>query len=606
LYIDEEEIAMDGKIGKLGGKRTFQVPISKLDLKNKQGVRYKKEERESVLFRESARNLVIKYTDKDASVSQLLQALVKSGPHEYTTSLTLDLSDCQDLTNANLIYLGTHLPSIFPNLRQFTYTDRYACTRTGLNNPNLTSYGYQHLIDALGQLTLLKEIDVSFTRQGAITKESLNSLAASIKCHTSLTKLSLSVGGSGAGSDTRPHLLDASINNLLNSLKRLSNLETLNLDFDNTRLSSENLSTLAANLKQLPQLESLNLNFADHHPYNDNNWAEVAASIAGLVKLKQLSLSVSPPLSSQSLSHLTAAISGLSTLLSLSCNFYYNQKRTNEDWSSIAKMVANLANLSKLELNLGETNLTDQACQELCHALSNLVNLTVLNLNLEATNLTDQAFQELFQGLPHLVKLTELCLNLGGPNFTDQAFHELCHAIQNITKLKSLTLDLNSAKKLTREGFLVFTDAMRNLQALNKLELDLAKCTHIFREVIHDLTTSISELKLLTKLKLNLEEIKLTDGILTKLGNAFKQLNDLKQLELILIGNNISSTAGLHELANNLPNLENLKILLPYMVGNYALCGLRELKNLKHELICKSPNIKNISDFTLQTTYALI
>jgi hypothetical protein len=467
-------------------------------------------------------------------LSEQLKDLIKCLKDGYIQSLTLDFSLCRIINNKDLKLLGKVLAKVpylekliirdasffrttaegykllADELTKLKYLTELSLNLNPLQNPKQS---FDYILEKLKKLSNLKTLNIAIPRFTKLSDEALKSFANGIQQLTNLTELSLSIDGPN---DEPDRFAEQGISDLIKSLEQLGNLRKLSLNFLRCKLSSQNLDTLATTLNKLNQLISLSVKLNElNDTYADDSCKKLAQSIASLSQLRKLTLAMVGVLSPQSISDFSHTIGQLLQLNHLNVDFSNNCYLTPELWGEMAKSIANLNELSALELNLSWCLvLKDQAIEKLAQVIQN-------------------------------PKLNSLSLNLEGIKLSNAGLKALAKVLENLREqLKQCNINLHDCSQRIKDKIFSFTS--------NDITI---------------LTNAICNLRLLTSLTLGLELCPVTDNNLNELANSFKPLADFSQLQLTLSRCSKLSTSGIKRFAQDLPKLEELTMTLPFPQG---------------------------------------
>lgn len=164
-----------------------------------------------------------------------------------------------------------------------------------------------------------------------------------------------------------------------------------------------------------------------------------------LVQPQVLTLNISDQNVMDELSSYLSLLDINSNLEIITCNLH--TRRIEDSFMSlIVKRIIRMQNISKLNLDFGTANFSDNALQSL-EELYNLQNLEKLTLKLEPCNLNEQKIINILEIIQKIANkqqplLSDISLNLSGNNITSQCVVHLVHLVKTNT-LKSISLDLN-------------------------------------------------------------------------------------------------------------------------------------------------------------------
>jgi len=394
---------------------------------------------------------------------------------------------------------------------------------------DLANWGLTQLPDALWELTMLEELDLSGNE--------LRELPAAIGKLVRLRSLKLVSFPSGS-----------QLSQLPAEISQLSNLIELDL-------RNNNLSQLPAEIGQLSNLVELNL--------RNNRLSQLPAEISQLSNLIELDLN------SNQLSQLPAEIGQLSNLVELDLR--------NNQLSQLPAEIGQLIHLTKLYLrgnqlsqlpaeigqlsNLTELVLSGNQLSQLPAEIGQLIHLTKLYLN-------DNQLSQLPAEIGQLSNLTELVLS-------GNQLSQLPTEVSNLTHLTKLSLSGNQLSQLPAEivhlTHLTYLSLhnnhlsqlpaeVSNLTHLTKLSLsgnqlsqlpaEIVQLTHLTYLSLHNnhlsqLPAEIAQLTHLTSLSLHnnqLSQLPAEIGQLSKLTELYLNNNTLSQLpaEIAQLSNLIS------------------------------------------------------------------
>jgi hypothetical protein len=418
--------------------------------------------------------------------------LISLYSYKHVWRLSMDFNFCHELTDQDKNQLAKVLKGTFAELKQFSFAD---CTM-----PRVTTQGYKQLANALSNLKSLEvlKLKLKLNRQ---PEQSFYYLAQNIKKIRHLTQLSIFFP---AGDKVNARVITDLAQSIL---QHTTSLTVLSFSlFGCANHINEGISSFTTSLKQLSQLRELKLNFMT------------------VVFLQQ------------SITDIMGALQQLNQLTCLKLGLIAIPHLSDDDWQVIAQSIANLGNLTKLELDVDSYEVV-LSLGKIAASLMQLPRLTSLRLNLSFYNspyFTDNRWHDFAQSIAKLTQLSELDLNFAQCKaMSNLAINEVAYIIQSL-RLKSLALDLSRLQKLSNSNLTVLAQAINRVTTLNKLTLNLA-WNYNFDEVgITALIASIGSLQSLIELSLCFDGCAITTKNLGLLKEILSQLSNLTRVEIRL------------------------------------------------------------------------
>jgi hypothetical protein len=443
-----------------------------------------------------------------------IKSIIQSGPYKQPHSIILNLSKCDEFTDADM-KLIVEVLKCFPNLRSLVIDQNNS-------TDNLTPEGYLHLANALRKSRFLETV-----------------------------KLSLNL-------EQQPQ---KSFTIVMESLKYLSNLEKLTLElFTSHDFDVQWIRDFAKNIQRHKSLSELSLFISNYPRFHDEHVNSLTNCLQQLVNLKKLKLEIRVvDMDLKDFKKITTVVQRLKHLKSLCLNFpdsQFESINTNCRMLKDCGVKEDPILISKLNRLWEE----EDVCDIFANTIQSLPNLTSLILSFYATSeLTDDKYQKILDSIADLQYLSEIGLNLyGDSKITDQFIKSLANTIQRY-KLKSLEFTFGNVQKLSNAGLSKLARTIKkSWRTLSECSIRIGKSSNQQKEGIAELFASIGDLQLLTKLALGVHGVEITNDSLKQIAESLAKVNCLKVLDINLFPCQQIDDKGIDYLVNKLKDLHSL------------------------------------------------
>jgi len=335
---------------------------------------------------------------------------------------------------------------------------------------------------------------------------------------------------------------------LSNYIPTLTHLEELKLSLKKTAISDSMILSLFKKMEKIKKLELI----LYHTNVTDRTLTDFAKNtLSNMRALQDLKLDFSSPKSSSLTGDGIAQIFiPIPNLKQLSLNFGKIFTFKNEHLQILVdRMLANLKGLAVLEIDLQETQVTDQGVAKLMLFLKELKGLRALNLNLaklpkimNGTVLNDKR--------TFLSNLKKFQLNLEDTGVSDQVIQGI---FGNMPKIENFELTLNQNSKISDLSLDFFTtEALTSMKSSASLKLGLAS-TKVTDESVSKFFLNLKNYSNFTNLHFDFKNTIITDKSATVL--LEKVLTNLKNLKTFVIEVNGSKIS--QELQQKLSEFQN-------------------------------------------------
>ncbi|KAL4479536.1 hypothetical protein ABPG72_018522 [Tetrahymena utriculariae] len=325
--------------------------------------------------------------------------------------------------------------------------------------------GQNYLLNSLGQLNNLKDLNLNFTYNfDTNAHRSQSHLSFQFLKYVKLVRFQLAIDCMianeefielGEGLQNQDILEDLvmsitflipefgqviqtnqiqSVEALVDGIKSLQKLKKFDFYIKfNQSFSQDQINQILQSLKQLQNLEEIN-NFVLHSDFETSE--EQSQTIKDLCNLKKL--------------------------------IFRRIQNIDQDYSiSIIKSIQNLKQLQHLDLLLSIYPQSWEKRLDIENTLLHLTQLKTLNLQVMIQE-ADSYFKDIFRGLKHLKNLNQLELNFDQIYLTDQdaqEFSDACSGLQNLQQLNIFSLLFHDSD-FTKEGAVYFQQGLQKLKNL--------------------------------------------------------------------------------------------------------------------------------------------
>ncbi|EWS71821.1 hypothetical protein TTHERM_000716179 (macronuclear) [Tetrahymena thermophila SB210] len=390
------------------------------------------------------------------------------------------------------------------------------------------SFFYTHL----SKLKNLKKVQLSFYCRGNQVEGILNLLS----CQSRLFNLVLNFKGI---------IQIEQAKQIGHVLSKLEELQSLNLNLENTKVPYEIYENIINSLGCCTKLNDLTLNFyGNGFPPNHQVNRSREKNKLMFSEIQQLTLDI-----------------GLNKINKLGV----------ED---LADNISKCKKLKSLKLNLQRVVVGDCLTFEAGFQLAQIIGQSIqkcsllenLNLNLLYNGIRSEGIKLLSRGLKDCQNLKVLILILGNNNIDDnEGLQEFSQNISKLINIEKLVLDFNG-NKFNHIKTTHLSEGLSFLYQIKELSL---KFNHscIGVEGAQSIGKSLGLLQNLQFLNLQIQKNKVTDSGLISLGQGLKQTKNLKILNIYLLDNQISEF-GLESFFSNLSSLKHLYYLSLNLIQN--------------------------------------
>ena len=243
-------------------------------------------------------------------------------------------------------------------------------------------------ISSITDLTF--QINIAFKKQVPVTDADLQKIADSLNS-TSIKSLTLIMGSLKKVTGTGLATLAG-----LNTIAQQT-LESLNIDFQLTRMTDDSAKTIGSNLEKFTKLNALSINVKNifHQPFSSNGVAAMFSSISTLKGLTDLSFYTAGLNKAKAVdtADLNAIAKDLDVLRPQLTKFTYEFSGSNITYANAKEMLTSIAGLDKVStmtLVLNGNKLNDNVMIDISTLLTSSKSLKVLNTNLANNELTSK------------------------------------------------------------------------------------------------------------------------------------------------------------------------------------------------------------------------
>jgi hypothetical protein len=245
-------------------------------------------------------------------------------------------------------------------------------------------------ISSITDLTF--QISIASKKQGPVTDADLQKIADSLNS-TSIKSLTLIMGSLKKVTGTGLATLAG-----LNAIAQQT-LESLNVDFQITRMTDDSAKTIGSNLEKFTKLNALSINVKNifHQPFTSNGVAAIFSGISTLKGLTDLSFYTAGLNKAKAVdtADLNSIAKDLDVLRPQLTKFTYEFSGSNITYADAKEMltsIAGLYNVSTMTLVLNDNKLNDNTMIEIggLFAVSKFTKLKVLNTNFADNDLTSK------------------------------------------------------------------------------------------------------------------------------------------------------------------------------------------------------------------------
>jgi len=252
------------------------------------------------------------------------------------------------------------------------------------------------------------------------------------------------------GIDDAEDITDIGLNEISESIRRMTDLRKVHLDFEGCHeISDEALLNLGQALKCHSSLKSLALKFGKCEKIASGGQEGVEIILKSLTSLQHLELD------------------------------FHDNYMQDFQIGLFGEFLKRLRTLKSIALDLSK--LSGFEGRFLPRFFKKFPSLERISLKLtHCTRFNDTALENLSQTLQTLKSLQELCFDFGGCyKLSDTGINSLCEALKSLTSLKSITLVFSDpwreGSKITDAGLQSLGDTLKHLTSLRKISLDFSR-----------------------------------------------------------------------------------------------------------------------------------
>jgi len=199
--------------------------------------------------------------------------------------------------------------------------------------------------------------------------------------------------------------------NVVNSLKELLYLQSLNLNYEDNTICDLGLESLSQSLSKLTSLQNLSLNFKMNLYITDKGLEGLLFALQNLTDLKKLELDFLECrlITDEGMKGFGSALKNLHLLKDIALDFGYCGNITDKGMKQVALALKNLASLEEIRLDFyGLKGITDRGMEKLCHSLKYLNSLQQIDFNFNRTNMTNYGVYSIVRVLKRNVFLKSI------------------------------------------------------------------------------------------------------------------------------------------------------------------------------------------------------
>jgi len=358
-------------------------------------------------------------------------------------------------------------------------------------------------------------------------------------------------------------LTSASTKNILNAMKKFSNLKALRMA--NSNINNKLGKLLASILCHNFQLEELDVS---RNNLGSTGCVAICRSLQKALMLMKLFLSGNSIISDEEVDEITYTLNKSTQLQELGLCLYV---KSSVGVTNIVNGISKMSNLKLLSITLG--NISNTEIKMLSQNLSNHLQLSELDLH--GNNLQTVGCKLISNALLQSKILTKLILSKN--NITDEAADGLSALLSCNTQLKEFYIDGNC---LQAKGVGRIAQGLKNTSTLNKLYMG---GNHISNKAVGDIASILSCNTHIQELELQISDLQLTDCM--KISAALQYNSAL--CKLIIVYSNITDESAV-SIAAVLSH--NTKLQELNLDGNFL--GLKGTKVIMKALINTSTLVK--------------
>lgn len=361
---------------------------------------------------------------------------------------------------------------------------------------------YHDVTTAIRYLAPLRSMNLSFHECSHLSDQKVRSLVQSLKSLTALSHLTLDFSSC-------KQIIGKALN-LKKTLPHLHLLSEVSLNFSQcSQITYQTVEGIILALSRLTMLTKLNLVFPQFNEEDDIDFDRISRSLSLLTRLSHLDLCLTNyyPMADQDMESLSSSLGVLTQLTTLSLGLVRCSKISQAGFEDLSYALKSLTLLSTLHIDVtGSRGFSRMNVKSLFLSLDHLSLLSNLSLNLRScveidrravstlcssfehvkplktltlylSNLDNgNRFSDPFYGLGHFQSLQALNLCFRNSNINDQDIKNLSSNIKHLTSLATLNIDMNNCTLARDEGLTELAKCLRFLVSLRKFKLNTDWC----------------------------------------------------------------------------------------------------------------------------------
>ena len=432
----------------------------------------------------------LKYRDIDDQGIREIATQIKALRH--LPALALDFSSCSEITDAGVCFLCTEIANLpFLEALSLKFSSCYKITDKSL----------LQLAAVINKLKQLQTITICLNSCNTITDEGLIQLGFGVSRLISLESLTIDV--SLCNSAQSSGLTDYGLTQFSVYLSQVQSLQHFTFYISSWNVTTHpmtdrGMSEFFLNISKLTQLQTLKLDFAWCINFSDKG----LQSLSNLSKLKNLTsfkidFSWCKSISNKGVSYLINGLSKLTLLTTLHLSFSYCHLIQDEAIMELAAtLFPKLSKLLHLTLNFTWcSSLTDQGVVTLAHKLKYLPELISLSLHFNSSFLLgDESVYELANALGSLRNLQNLALYfIHCTKIGDIGHNTIANRLSQVPQLQRLSLSFSYCKQISEQSINLLSENLQKIQGLKNLSLDYTGCSKTAEQAIITLKQALAK-----------------------------------------------------------------------------------------------------------------
>ncbi|KAL4475814.1 hypothetical protein ABPG72_011375 [Tetrahymena utriculariae] len=225
----------------------------------------------------------------------------------------------------------------------------------------------------------------------------------------------------------------------------------------------------------------------------------------------------------------------------------------------------NLINLEKLSLVIGNNNyINGEGANCLAEGIKYLTNLNQYSLSLGECNIQTEGAVSIANSLSFLVNLRKFSLEIGQNQIKNDGAIYLGRAFKNLHTITILKLNIEKNNDIEKIGVISISEGIENLINLINLDLTIGEFNSIESCGLSSICKAISKMQDLQYLNLNFgNQNQIKSSCIQEISQTIQLLSDLKQFNIIIHINEMTQNFA-YEIADIIKLIDPIKMVIYY------------------------------------------